>query len=396
MTPERFRFRPPAVEPPAALAWVLLRAFGPGGSAAAPADPVAAAELAERLGLLPRIAARLDLAEAAAELGAAATERLRRERALAAARDLRFDETLHPVAEAAAGLGFAPIVLKGRALAAGGYSGPLTRPSQDLDLLVPRESLAPLRSALIARGFLEAPGSGYEHHPPALRHPLGETVELHRHLPGVRLDGADSAGWRELVAAGLAAAPRSSATEPAPCLLVPAREVLIAHALVHALAQHGLSTGYAGWLLVGDLIDLAAGSGETPRPRWLDWIRRDLSFDEASAALELAACLGRGENPFAGAAPEPVLLLARHLLAGALDADYAWALKARWLEAPVSDRTPLGARLRLLGRAFVPPRRITPAGEPESRVRRAARWLGRPFELAKRALRARLAALRRR
>jgi hypothetical protein len=201
----------------------------------------------------------------------------------------------------------------------------LLRGQPGLDLLVPRESLLPLRDALLARGFVESSAGGYEHQLPALRHPYGDSVELHRHLPGLRLAGGDSAGWSELVAAQLATPLSSPAAQAAPRVLIPAREVLIAHALVHALAQHGLSVGYAGWLLVGDLLDLSAGLEDLSRAGWPEWIRRDVSREETAAALELAACVAAGESPFAGAARAAAR---QHLLACAR-CRYGWAQARR-------------------------------------------------------------------
>jgi len=119
-----FRFRPPPLAATPELPWVLARAFAPPGAGAPPPDPEAALELAWRLGLLPRIAMRLAPESLAAELGERGAELLRRERALATARELSAAATLAEVAAAARAVG-APIApLKGRALTLAGEAAP--------------------------------------------------------------------------------------------------------------------------------------------------------------------------------------------------------------------------------------------------------------------------------
>jgi hypothetical protein len=372
--------------PPDELAWVLVRAFAPPALPAPPLpDPAAALALAERLGLLPRIAVRGEPATLAAELGATAAARLRDERALATARELRFDETLAQVADAAQALGTGIAPLKGRALVLAGDCRPGERPSCDLDLLVPGAALEPLHAELRRRGFAADGGVHHDHHLPALRHPSTEAVELHRYLPGVRLEGAASARWNDLDRAGLLVSP--AARLPFAGVRVVAPAVRLAHALVHALAQHGHTARLPGWLLVGDLLDLgvaAAAGGE-----WRGWIARELADEEIDAALDLAAACGAGRDPLAAGEPAGAALLARHFLAAALDGDYAEAIKTRFLEAPMREGSLLGARWRLLRRALVPP-----AGAPATPLGRAGRWLRRPFELAVKAARS-LAASRR-
>jgi hypothetical protein len=203
----------------------------------------------------------------------------------------------------------------------------------------------------------------------------------------VRLDGRRSARWEDLGGTGrVAAILGGDAHAP---LRLPTRDVLVAHALVHALAQHGLAAAYPGWLLVGDLIDLAAEDALAGADGALvsDWLARDLSAAEIDAALALARRAAAGDDLFAPAAAPPARL-ACHFTACALDPAYAAALKARWLEAPVSDRGRIAARLRLVAHAFVPPVRRAPGGAPERGLRRFGRWLARPIELALAALRA--------
>jgi hypothetical protein len=385
MTARRFRFRPPALATPPELPWILRTAFAekPEDSAA----PAAALELARRLGLLPRIAARAaaiatTLRSADPDTESAPAVELARERALALALELRFAETLAAVAAAAAAIGAELAPLKGRALAVSGRAAAGARPCADLDLLVAPASLAPLHAEL-RRGGFEVIGGAYEHQLPALRHPRGEVVELHRHLPGVRLDGRRSATFGDLAASGLLDPGGPDGVR------VPCRDVLVAHALVHALAQHGLAARYPGWLLIGDLLDLGATAATDGAAGWRAWIARDVAAAEIDAALALAARCARGEDPFAPSAGDAALL-ARHWLAAALDPGYAEALKTRWLEAPVTDHGRWRARARALFGVFVPPAGAT---APNASAR-ALGWLARPFVLARKALGAARAARR--
>lgn len=374
---DRFRFRPPAIPATPELRWALLRAFGPVEMEARDADAAGALEIAGLLGLLPRIALRCDLNRVGEELGGAASERLRRERARGAAQEMLHDETLAAVREVAAQAGIQPALLKGRALVHAGYTAPGARASADLDLLLPTEQASELRRRLAAAGFRDAGGRAYDHQLPPLLHPGGVPVEIHLHVPGVRCAGRSFARWQDLMEAG--ALEPASAAGPAAGLLLPTRPLLVAHTLVHALAQHGLAARGPGWVSIGDLIDLDATEPAAQPPA--AWIGRDLSSTEVDAALDLAHAVAAGDDPF-DRADSHVASLAAHFVACATDAAYGDALKLRWLEAPLSDRGRPAARLRLFLSTFVPNR--TGTGQPGLRS-----WLARPLELARKFVRAR-------
>lgn len=396
MRSRSFRFDPPEVPLSAELRWILGRSFGPRTTELGPVDPEQVLALSGRLGLRPRIAARADFELVERELGFEAADRLRAVRQLAIARELWFEETETALARVAAGLGLEPALLKGRALTLGGDAAPGARPASDIDLLVPTAALGELRTELLRAGFEEVRDASYEHHGRPLRLPGGAPVELHRHLPGVRLDARRFATWEALERAGLLA--RRAVGGRHANLRVPARELLTAHAIVHALAQHGMTTSYPGWILIGDLIDLGTDAhqrdGAGLASTWRSWVERELSSEEVDAALTLAGRLAAGQEP-AGVGPDDrATRLASHFTACALDADYGRALRSRWLEVPLSDRPRPLARLRLLLRAFAPPIDDSPAGRDQGPVERALLWLARPFVLATKAARARAARLR--
>ena len=97
MTVAAFRFDPPEVAPTPALRWVLARAYAARDTALAETEGDAAAELALRFGLAARIAARQSPEQLVGELGAEAATKIRRQRSLATAQELRLLETLAAV-----------------------------------------------------------------------------------------------------------------------------------------------------------------------------------------------------------------------------------------------------------------------------------------------------------
>lgn len=367
----RFRFDPPPLAATPELVWVLVRAFAPVSLELPAAPRREPARLAAALGLAARIAARHRQERLALEVGATEAEALARSRAATAARELRLERALEEVARRAAELGAPIALLKGRALARAGYAPEAGRPAADVDLLVPEARLRELQLALEGSSFQAPSGAGYEHQAPLLRHEGGGAVELHRALPGVRVDGRRSATFEALEARGLLEALPEGASD-SDRLLVPVRAVAIAHALVHTLAQHAFVASHPGFLLVADLIDLGAASAAPPSEA-LEWIARDVSEAEASAALELARAAAGGEASLLAGGESLAGQLCAHFVACALDPDYGESLKLRSLAAPVSDRPPGWARLTTIARAFVPP--------PGSGV---AGWLRRPLDLAAR------------
>ncbi|MEZ5312295.1 MAG: nucleotidyltransferase family protein [Thermoanaerobaculia bacterium] len=398
-----FRFDPPAVAVTPELRWVLARAFGPPELAVRETEGLATTVLAARLGLAPRIAARNSPDRLAGELGAEAAAELRRLRSLTVAQEMLLATALGAFDEVAADLRISYSPLKGQALVLGGYAPVGGRPSVDVDLLVPEGKLDPLQRELTRRGFTEV-GQRYEHQAPALHHEGGGAIELHRVVLGVRPEAKRSAGFDELVAAEyLFGAPLhwpGANGKPRGDVRMPGREILAAHALVHALAQHGLAPqAYPGLLLYADLLDLAFrdSPGRSMLATITPWIERAVSFEEAKAALDLATALAGGGGELlesAGAERPPARRLLDHCLAGAFDSRYAESLKARALEQPLSDRSPSGARAAAVAGALVPGRGWVADGSRESIARYVLRLLGRPFDLVRRWRRAKAAGRR--
>lgn len=366
-----------------ALAWVLARAYGPATLPPETCDGEAAAALARQLGLAGRIAARQPPARLAEEAGGRAAADFKAAQMLSIAQQMRLHAALEDVDRAAADLGIAYAPLKGQALALGGTCLPGSRPFSDLDLLVPAPDLESLQGELVRRGFAIA-GRGYEHHAPPLRHRNGGQVELHRTIPGVRLDPRhprQSATFEALRDAQLLMAPSTLAGfEPKARLLMPSAPLLAAHALVHVLAQHGFApAAYPGFLMLADLVDVgfAGAAGRSALAVVLPWIAREVSLQEAEAALDLATALAAGDRGLFEPPHSRARVLLDHFHAGATNPGYAESLKARMFERPPSDRPRPISRLQLLAATLVPPAAATSAGG-------ANWWLPRFVDLVRR------------
>ncbi|MCZ7651585.1 MAG: nucleotidyltransferase family protein [Thermoanaerobaculia bacterium] len=187
MRGDGFRFDPPAFAVTPGIAWALRRAFGPVEVEIEPGDADAAVEMAERLAVAARIAARVAGELLAAEVGDEGAARLRTARARAAASGMLVLEAAREVAEVAARAGIEVASLKFAGLAALGLPVLGRRGVGDLDLLVAPEEAGRLAEVLVGAGFRGSGGVAYEHHLAGLRSPAGTLVEIHTRLPGVRL-----------------------------------------------------------------------------------------------------------------------------------------------------------------------------------------------------------------
>jgi len=437
---------------------VLLRAFGPPGAAVTVLpDPAILFARAERLSLTARIASRAarsadprgDRPGLAEELGAEGAAPFRAARRAAAARDTQLEALAAAVAGVAAEVGIPVALLKYAALRASGALSAAGRLASDVDLLVRRGDAPPLHAALLARGWRASGLPAWEHHLPALVHPgLGE-LEIHDRLPGLSPPGGrgstggavGAAGYDDLAGAGALEpcswphrstdASRAGGASPA-TLRVPSRPVLLAHALVHGLVQHGWAPrSYPPWRGVSDWIDLGLGQadGDTLLAAASAWIGGSLAAEEERAARRLCTLLvaGRPEaltdwadradpadrpGGAEGVGPSDrdgalAAALGRHLLAGPLDATYRRSLRLdRLVPTPAAGRSgevsdglgtsATGALAATVRRALVPPRAELAALYGPWRSRWGLLWrrLVRPADLALRVITAAAGRLR--
>jgi hypothetical protein len=395
------RFLPPPVAVTPELAWMLARAFAPGeqplpAAATGEVSLPAAVELAVRFGLAPRIGRR---ARAWPELaGSPLAAELARTSSHAAASQLRALAAARMVAAAADSLGIRCCFLKGVALTAMGAVAAGDRPLADVDVLVDGAAAEALAALLVEAGFARG-GGDYPHQLAPLVHPRLGSVELHRHLPGVRVGRRRFATLADLERAGLLmpwpadGEPESQAEAPASSLAcIPAPRVLLAHLIVHALAQHGFRpAAYPALRLLADLVDLGlAGRGTEDRlAAALPLLTGSVPAAEAVAAVAACRALAAGDVAVVTRESDAGRLL-RHLLAGTLDAGYREALKLSELRHPLAEGGRVHGVASALWHALTPSRAQIDAlhGRPRHAWGYAVHRVLRPFDLAWRAGRA--------
>lgn len=387
------RLVPPSTPRTPEIGWVLRRAFGPDDAPVPVVDGPLAATLARRFDLASRIAERTDPGVLAREVGDAAANDLRSAMRGAAGRELLLRETAADLARRALRLGAPIVFLKGFALTSLGVARPGSRFLGDLDALVDDGPRGALVDELLREGWTTKGGTAADHQEAPLFSPAGAMVELHRYVPGVRRSGSD----QDLRAAEVAA---SALGEPHPNLegaFLPAPAPLLAHALVHGLVQHGAAPeSYPLFRFLADVADLrrahpnldgaslaAAGLG-----------LEGLDGDDLGAVFGLVEDLVAGREP-AAAGPRRLL---DHVVAGTLLPDYVLALKSDLVGfAALGDRSARRtAAARAIRTAFFLEDEDIDAiyGRPKSRLGYFGRRLARPFDLALRFARSRLAARR--
>ncbi len=304
------------------------------------------------------------------------------------------------LASTASKLGVPVVLLKFAALRAGGFVADGLRVAGDVDALLQADGAERLASALALHGLKPAGFRGEPHHLPHLRDAQGRGLELHVHVPGLRLkSGGPPATCADLVETGHV----RHAGLPGDCF-VPSPPVMVAHAVIHALAQHGYAPReYPPLRVAGDLLDLgvARDDGSLARAA-LPFIEHEVTKAEMASVVALSRRLGDGDpDLFEGegsTSPEGVLL--RHFVAGVLDDDYRRALGLRGLAGggarALDSGNPASVLANKAWRAlFVTRAQIDVIyGRPRSRLGYVCRRLARPFDLAGRAARAVVASVR--
>ena len=334
-------FRPPALTLDAELEWVLKRALGPlDWSPAVPLAGTRAAEVALRLDVAGRIAARHPRALLEREMGREAAHRLREQYVAVVAREALLERALDLVLEQAQNANVPCILLKYAALNRIGALRAGARSASDIDILVPQASAQRFQDALVGSGYQQVSEPESAHQLPILRDSNGALVEVHLHLPGVTL-GAGQAFVHadDLISAGL--------TRQSGKALLPSPAIVTAHALAHGLVQHARSPhGYSPLKTFADLADLEqAGHGAFEQAG--AFLTAAMTEGDLTSALTLARALQRGDLETAMRGPPGVLL--RHALASQLDRGYATRLFLRMLTQPGPTSAHLTAgRLRVV------------------------------------------------
>lgn len=383
MARDGVRFDPPPLAASAELRWLLLRSFGPPEAPFADRlDGARAIKLARDLDLAPRLATRTPAHVLVAEVGSDGARTLTLASLAAEAMGRRVLSLMRRVAEVAADLAEPVVALKFAALALRGRVRPGERSVCDLDVLLTADGAERVERVFVAQGFSVVRSIELDYHRPMLVGAGGLVLELHVALPGVHLP-AGAASLAALEDAGLLEAYPEL---PGRCFL-PTPELLLAHVLVHGVAQHGFAPlAYPFTRMLADLIDLGLGSpdGEELLGRAAPLISGEINGAEGAALRTLCTALAAGDVSLVeeerSDLPEAVLL--RHAVLGPLDKEYQAALKLRGL-VPFASRRSAKAWLAALRQAvFVTDGQIVMMhGAPTNRAVRLWWRLCRPFQL---------------
>jgi hypothetical protein len=172
---------------------------------------------------------------------------------------------------------------------------------------------------------------------------------------------------------------------------VPSDSILLAHLLVHGLAQHGLKPqSYPMTRLIADARDLCGDRDRWDEllPQAMEWIDSDVSLAEAEAVRDLVLRLGGGEDPVVITDGEdPPARLLRHIIAGVLDLRYRDGLRLRGLANPVGARSRPRTLVRNIFRTvwLTRPQVELLYGTPRTSLGYWGWRLWRPFDLVLRA-----------
>ena len=312
-------FRPPQFVLDAMLEWVLQRALGPlTWKPKATVSGQTLVDVALRLDLAARIAARHPRQLIEQEMGATAAHRLREQYVATVARGALLDHSLSQLLVRAKAADISCILLKYAALSRMGVLRVGARVASDLDVLVPHDRARQFQAMLEQHGYQDLGLPESSHQLPALRDPNGVLVELHVHVPLVTLaPGQPFARADDLLAAGL--------TSQSYDALLPDAAIVAAHAIAHGLMQHAqVPQVYSPLKTFADLADLQptrAGIVEQA----CSYLSRTMTSKDLASVQTLARALPEGDLQTAMTGVPGIIM--RHALASQLDRGYAARLR---------------------------------------------------------------------
>jgi hypothetical protein len=357
-------------------------AFGPPGAAVGPvADPARFEELADGLSLTPRVAARLGRSGVEALAGRDVAERFRRRQMRAAAGNVASHALLRHVAGIGASGGIGLVVLKHGALLLEGVVAEGGREACDLDVLVSEGEAGALFDLLVRDGFRPSPMGPCDHQLAGLHHPRFGTLEVHTHLPGVRVGPQGSFARVEDLAARDVL--RSARVEGVEVRLL-SKPLLAAHLVAHGLAQHGdRPDTYPILRMFGDLSDLGLfrEGGENLFEEATPWVATDVSRRRLGAMQALGSALEEGVA--VRHLPANARRLLGHVVLGTLDPDYVAMMRLALFRRPLSD-SPAPSRVAAVCRTLFPARgssALAKTADPPGWTRLLRNRALRPFAL---------------
>lgn len=387
-----FRFRPPAVDLMPALAVVLDLAFGPVVDDFSLPGSVSGPEIfdaARSVYLADRIAARWPDDRLAELCGTQVAADFKAEFWETAAVEFRAETVIEKIAAAAVECKMPVLFLKGAALMLGHEALQGSRDFNDVDVLAPGDRAQELWDCLKAGGFQDCGLPTHEHHLGMLDFSAGPAVEVHFCIRGVRSSAGTSLTLDEAVEINLV---RSLPHFQGQCW-IPHRDLLLAHALVHGIAQHGLSPqGYPMLKVLADAVDMALPQSveDGTYRTWFPLIERDVSLREVCALAELGRRLGQGQSAAAVWQEEgDEALFLRHCVLGNLDEKYTDSLRLRAMASVLPSRNRWGTVVHMVWHTLFPSRAVIDAyyDTPGGRWRYVVFRIRRPFVLMGRAVR---------
>jgi len=303
----------------AQLEWILQRALGP--LTWKPNTDVSGqrlVELALRLDLAARIAARHPRELIEREMGSAAAHRLREQYVATVARGALLDHSLNGLLGRARAADVSCILLKYAALNRMGVLRVGSRVASDIDVLVPHDRAHQLQAFLNVNGYQDLGLPESSHQLPALQDPDGVLIELHIHVPLVTLGpGQPFARAGDLLAAGL--------IMQADNALLPDAAIVAAHTIAHGLMQHAqVPQVYSPLKTFADLADLhGARVGIVEQSRV--YLSNTMTAEDLTDVRTLDRALREGDLETAMSGGPGIIL--RHALASQLDRHYAIRLR---------------------------------------------------------------------
>ena len=387
LTPRGVRFSPPEVRLDAELRWVLRRAFCGGEVATKPlVDPRTALRYARNLGVAARIGASIPSAQLEAEAGSLVAGAFIEESREAATEQVKLRGLTAITARAVRAAGSEMVVLKGMALDQLGVCRLGSRLMIDLDVLVSSGRAAEVHSQLLAAGLAEADLFTPESIFGVFIHPGGVTVDVHLRVPGVDTAGTGQSSDLTSVAPYTTRAQIDGAELT---VLVPTEDVLIAHLVVHGVAQHGwMPVSYPLTRTIADLIDVGFHriDSQTRLEAIHGYIERDVSREELHAMRDLCRALAAGDDSILeleGEQSDAQKMLA-HVIAGEFDLRYRDGLMLHWFMSPLTDGPAPLTFVRRAARRLFPKRGELRMiyGPARSLWERLSQRVRRPFDVA--------------
>jgi len=376
------RFPAPSVEISPEMGWAFNHAFADEPrSSGAEYLPEVSVDHAFRFGLAARIGARCEWSRLVSQLGEKAANELIAVHKQSVVSELRHRSVIRMIQQVSERLGIQAVFIKGAALFIDNTSILGSRLTTDVDVLVAASEAGGLQNVLIARGWIEAADTEEkEHQLQTLHHPSGAMIEVHCAFRGVHSDSTQRGlSLKDVCDLGLT---RTVVVEDL-SMTIPCREVLIANALVHGIAQHGyLPLTYPLTQMIADVQDLGV-SDEREAAFWktgFPLISKNISRAEVASVFDLAQRLSLGEPLVEIECSQTAAgRLLRHVIAGLTDSRYRDSLVFRSVLDPLPTTSRAAAQMTSIRHVIWPNRKGMADRFGHGKLQNMPLWIWRVF-----------------